>query len=610
MAKKPKLNFEDIAFSEWAEENSHHLELPLSPAAFRLIAVVALCVFVIVFGRLFILNIYKGDFYQTRATVNVNKEIILPASRGLIVDRFGEPLMKNVPILSASLVLTDFLRDPEQINKNLKKIADILEKSPEELREILQKVDPERSAEVTIVRDINLEQAIALKALGLDALRVKNDFRRQYLNSLAFAHLLGYIGVADKGDILIGKSGLEATYDEYLRGVDGRYIIHRDVLGNILEERTVQQPRSGYQLNTTIDADLQNFFYRRFKQGLDQLNRNSGAGIAMNPKTGEILALLSFPSYDNNRPADFLKNKNQPLFNRAVSGIYSPGSIIKPFVAAAALNEGVVEPADSLYSAGYLEIPNPYYPDRPSRFLDWKPHGYVDVFSALAKSSNVYFYIVGGGYQKKIGLGVERLLDYWKKFRLGELTGIDLPGEKSGFLYGPEEKEEKLDEIWRVGDTYNISIGQGNLAVSPIRMLTAYAGLAMDGKVPHPFITESVIDERDNLILINQPSLTSEYSELSSEIHEVKKGLQDAVRRSYGTAHMLNDLIIDVAGKTGSAQIANNTKTNAFFAGYAPANDPELAILILIENAREGSVNTLPIAYDVFNWYYWNRIIK
>ena len=281
---KPKLNFEDIAFSRWAEENSRHLEFPLSPSVFKLVAIIVAIVIAIIFSRLLILNIYKGNFYQTRAIANVNKEIVLPAGRGLIVDRFGEPLAKNVPSLSVGLVLSDFLRDPSQINNNLKKIADILEKSSEELKTILRGVDPEQSAEATIVRDINLEQAIALKAMNLDALRIKNDFKRQYIDSPVFSHVLGFVGVADEGDALIGKSGLEEVYDDYLRGVDGRYIVHRDVFGNALEERTVQQPRSGYRLTTTIDAGLQRYFHQRFQKGLNDLGRVSGAGLAINPR--------------------------------------------------------------------------------------------------------------------------------------------------------------------------------------------------------------------------------------------------------------------------------------------------------------------------------------
>lgn len=603
---KSKLNFDDIAFSKWAEENSRFLELPLSSAVFHLMGIVALFVILIVFGRLLFLNIYKGEMYKARAVSNVNKEIILPASRGIIMDRFGKPLIKNAPALSADILITEFLQEPEVINSNLSKIAVILEKSKEEIKDSIQKANPEQVAEITIARDINLDQAIKLKALGLNALKVRDDFKREYIRGPAFAHLLGYIGL-DSENNLVGKSGLESVYDNYLRGINGSYVIHRDVAGNTLDERTVKQPKSGYQINTTIDIELQEYFYKRFRQGLDQLKRTSGVGIAMNPKTGEILSLLSFPEYDNNNPADYLSNKKQPLFNRAISGVYSPGSVIKPFIATAALSEEVVEPIDSFFSAGYLEIPNPYYPDRPSRFLDWKPHGYVDLYSALAKSSNVYFYIIGGGYKEREGLGIKRIADYWSRFSFDELTGIDLPAEKVGFLYDPKEKEEKLNEIWRLGDTYNVSIGQGNLATTPIRLASAYSSLAMGGIVHRPFITKSALDERDNLILLNEPKVVADYSELSPEIYEVKKGLEDAVKKTYGTAHMLNDLLIKVAGKTGSAQFANNTKTNAFFIGYAPADDPELLILVLIENARQGSINTLPIAYDVFNWYYWNR---
>ncbi|MFH1759043.1 MAG: penicillin-binding transpeptidase domain-containing protein, partial [Patescibacteria group bacterium] len=201
-----------------------------------------------------------------------------------------------------------------------------------------------------------------------------------------------------------------------------------------------------------------------------------------------------------------------------------------------------------------------------------------------------------------------RIKSWWDKLLLGKKTGIDLPAEGDGFLYGPKEKEEKIGEIWRIGDTYNVSIGQGNLAVTPIRLLTAISFLANDGQSFRPYIAQSVVDERGNLVLLNEPQEEMSYPEWQPSIYEIKKGLRDAVSKSYGTANSLSGLPIVVAGKTGSAQISNNTKTNAFFVGYAPVDDPEIALLILIEDSREGSLNTLPIARDVFEWYYYNRM--
>ena len=184
------------------------------------------------------------------------------------------------------------------------------------------------------------------------------------------------------------------------------------------------------------------------KQGLSYLGSRAGVGIALNPQNGEVLALVSLPSFDNNKiKAEDLIDSSKPLFNRAVSGFYAPGSTIKPLVAFGALKEEIIAPEKEILSIGYIEIPNPYYPDRPSRFVDWKPHGWVNLYSALARSSNVYFYEVGGGFGDQKGLGIEKLKDYWQKFGLGELTGIDLPGEAKGSLPDPETKEKNKEKF-------------------------------------------------------------------------------------------------------------------------------------------------------------------
>jgi penicillin-binding protein 2 len=401
----------------------------------------------------------------------------------------------------------------------------------------------------------------------------------------------------DFSEDIEGKSGLEAFYDDRLRGVNGDYVIFRDVAGNPLQKKIIKEAQPGLTMKTTIDADFQKYFYESFQKSLDSLGRNAGAGIAMDPKTGEILAMVSFPAYDNNNPAQYLRAVHYPLFNRAISGVYSPGSVIKPLVALAGLREKVMTPDFTVFSPGYLDVPNPYDPQHPSRFLDWKPQGVVNARSALARSSNVYFYTIGGGHKNVRGLGISRLKDYWKRFGFDKKTGIDLPAEAVGFLPDPQEKEARTGQPWRIGDTYNVSIGQGDLGVTPIRLLVALASIANNGRMMKPRL---LADER--------PMVIMDYSDWQPMIEEVQKGLRDAVAMSYGTASLLYDLPYKTAGKTGSSQIQNNTKTNAFFVGYGPANDPKIAVLILVEDAKGGSLNAVPIARDVLKWYYERRL--
>ena len=394
----------------------------------------------------------------------------------------------------------------------------------------------------------------------------------------------------------IGRAGLEAYYDNSLRGENGRITIYRNAFGDLEDIKRTREPVAGSSLKTTIDAEFQEYFYDRMSLELKSLGRFSGVGLAINPENGEVLTLMSFPSFDANNISDYLSDPNQPLFNRAVSGAYSPGSAIKPVHAVAALKEGVVNPDTQIYSAGYIEIPNPYNPDNPSRFVDWKAHGWVNLRKALAVSSNVYFYEVGGGFENITGVGIEKLQRYWEKFGFGRQTGIDLPGEVAGFLPSPEEKEERTGSIWRVGDTYNVSIGQGDLRFSPVELLNGISAIA-EGRAFKLHIAEQ--DDSEEIINLD---------DFSESLPEVREGMKDVVRSEYGSAKLLGDLPVKVAGKTGTPQTTGNTKINAIFVAYAPADDPKIAVLVLIEDAREGSLNAVPIARDVLGWYYENRL--
>ncbi|MDP2735102.1 MAG: penicillin-binding transpeptidase domain-containing protein, partial [bacterium] len=474
---------------------------------------------------------------------------------------------------------------------------------------LIQDTNLEDVGDIIIATDITRDQVIAVESQGLRSLNVEQSFKREYLGA-AFSHVVGYTGLVSDEDLKhndklvlndnIGRGGLELYYDDHLRGENGRVTILSDSTGEVAEVLRTRDHIPGNALKTTIDKELQEYFYTRMISGLVNLGRTSGAGLAIDPRNGEVLALLSFPSYDGNEVGDYLSNPNRPLFNRAVAGVYNPGSTIKPIHAAAALDEGIVSPGSQFYSAGFIEIPNPFNPDLPSRFVDWKAHGWVNVYSALARSSNVYFYIIGGGFKDQIGLGIERLGEYWRKFGLGRPTGIDLPGESSGFLPDPEEKEERTGDIWRVGDTYNVSIGQGDLAITPLRLLSAIAAISNGGTayVPH-------------LSLEDAPQVLLDITDMGSALLEVRKGMRDAVTKEYGTANLLFEIPMYIGAKTGSAQVSGNTKTNALIIAYGARDEvspPEIAILVLVEDAREGSLNTVPIARDVLRWYYENRI--
>ena len=299
----------------------------------------------------------------------------------------------------------------------------------------------------------------------------------------------------------------------------------------------------------------------------------------------------------NSEKRTILTSPIKPLFNRAVSGLYSPGSTIKPLVGIAVLNEGIIDTKREIFSPGYLDIPNPYDPEKPTRYKDWRYQGYVDLSAAIAQSSDVYFYKVGGGAADIKGLGITRLRAWWEKFNLGNITGIDLPGEAKGFLPSIGWKQEKQKRPWLLGDTYNVSIGQGYLLVTPIGLLSSINSIAAGGILNAP-----VVAEKTNRRVL------ADLSYLQPEMREVEKGMRETITSPLGTVRPLLDLPFEVAAKTGSAQVYNNTRINSFFVGYAPMENPQIAVLVLVENAKDGISNSIPIAKDVLKWYWEHRI--
>ncbi|MEK7634733.1 MAG: penicillin-binding transpeptidase domain-containing protein [Patescibacteria group bacterium] len=625
------------------------METPLSERVFKIFGFFAFFIIAIATVELFFLGILNGNFYKNKALANAGKIISIPAERGIIFDRNGKTLVKNFPIYKIELKLVELFKNNELNGASLM-LKDILKMDYGELNNLVKSVNLEKQDSIILALDLGEEEIEKIKKYNLKSVQIKKDFKREYQDAVPLSHIIGYIGKVDKNFIKenpsfslndeVGKSGLENYYDKELRGADGKIIYYRNAKGEIIDDKFLKDALAGQNIKTTIDGDLQVYFFNRIKSKLDEIGSRAGAGIIMNLRTGEILSLVSIPGFDSNKiTSDVLKDFSKPLFNRVISGLYSPGSTIKPLVAFAALKEGLVSPKTEIFSRGYIEIPNPYNPDNPSRFVDWKPHGWVDIYSALAKSSNIYFYALGGGLPKneteivKIassgdkerlfrGLGIEKLKEYWEQFGLDRKTGIDLPSETEGFLPDPETKILRKKENWRLGDTYNTSIGQGDLIITPIELISYISAIANNGKFYQPFIAKKFIAGTENIIREIEPKLIKDFSDYSDYFKEVQEGMIDAVEKPYGTAHLLSGLPMKIAGKTGSAQINNNTKVNAFFVGYT-ISDPlrqssikaiknndnsEIAILVLIENAREGSLNAVPVAKDVLEWYYYNKI--
>lgn len=426
-------------------------------------------------------------------------------------------------------------------------------------------------------------------------------YKRVYIASGGFGNLLGYVQYPKKDSSgnywrteFTATDGIEEAFNEDLQGENGEWIFEEDVQGNIVSSNVINPPLHGKNISLSIDKDLQENMYKEIVKMATEVGYQGGAGIVMDVKTGELLTMTTFPQYDPNvlslgtdtkTISGYNTSSRKPFLNRAIAGLYSPGSIIKPFVGLSALIEGVVTETTQILSDSYISIPNPYDSTKKTLFRDLHPNnGWVDIKKALAVSSNIYFYEVGGGYQGQKGIGIEKLKNRIKEFGIAQKTGIEIAGEKDGTIPDPKWKEENFpDDPWRIGDTYNTSIGQYGFQVTPIEMVRAVASIANKGTVLRPTIIKKSGKDKGE-VQATLPHKTEHFD----AIHE---GMRMAVTESYGTVQRLNILSFDVAAKTGTAQVgANNEYINSWIIGFWPYENPRYAFAILLERGP-GSIN-------------------
>ena len=463
-----------------------------------------------------------------------------------------------------------------------------------------------------------LDQSIIFAARGVvldrngevligNAVEEGESFAKRIYKTPGFAHVLGYVSYPSKDTSgywysteIEGVAGIESVFDERLRGENGRILTETNALGEESSSETVLKPFSGENITLTIDSNVQQSLQKHIKTLTDRIPFVGGSGIIMDIHTGEIIAITNYPEYDPNILADgedrdtivsYQRDKNKPYLNRAVAGLYSPGSVIKPYVAVAALEEKVIDESDTFLSTGQISIPNIYFPDQPTIFRDWKAHGYVNVVRAITVSSNVFFYIVGGGYQGQEGLGIEKLSKWLTAFGFGTETGISFATEAQGFIPTPEWKKEAYGEDWRIGDTYYTAIGQYAVQVTPLQMVRAIAAIANGGVLRTPTIIQGEQGGEKKV----------SFSKKTRDI--VVSGMKDAVNNSeVGTARGLKNQYVSVAGKTGTAQVgAGNKFHNAWVEGFFPAENPKYAFAIVMERGPSTNlVGAVSVMRNVF----------
>lgn len=588
---------------------------------------------IFMFGVLIIqlinLQVIQGADFKQQSAINAIRETPTPAARGLIYDRNGKPLVSNSARFSVTIIPGDLPdRGEEAVYRMISNVIGM----PQE--EIAQKVTDgvEASGEFNpaiIKTDIDRDTALILMELEPHApgLKVKVDPARTYLTGDLLSHVMGYIGpisaeeyaqMAGEGygyQDYIGKSGVEAGYEDILRGKSGKKLIEVDAAGRELRTISERPPIDGTNVVLSIDLGLQQQVTDILKQyGAASLN---AVAAVMDVRTGELLADVSLPSYDNNIFSNaisqeqldaLLNDPGKPLVDHLIAEQYPPGSTFKTIVGLGALEEGVASAATTITSRGYITVENEFDPNVVYIYPDWAPLGTLDFYGGVAMSSDVYFYYLAGGKPDEgfVGLGEDRVAKYARAFGLGSPTGIDIPGEAPGLVPDAEWKQATIGEPWVLGDTYNYGIGQGYVATTPLQMLGVAAAIANGGNLVTPRLVKRFQDSMGNPLNAVETKIRSELPVSAANLEIMRAAMRQSV--TTGVARNAAAASVEVAGKTGTAEFgerndAGKYSTHGWFIGFAPYNDPEIAVMVFVENGTGGN-DASPAAAKIFDYYF------
>ncbi len=679
--------------------SSPSLHNHLQPWRITAFIVALILVILIYMGRLFSLQILQGAEWLARAEDNRTQVINIPATRGVIYDRRDTVLARNIASYNVTLTaanLPDDLGEVQEIYRNLSELLDMPVNGGElslenpyvpctsdhgiaEIAEYGETATP--FSPVKVKCDVNKDLAMVIqeKAMDWPGIGVEISPIRDYPTGFLTSSIIGFLGpipanqeaefrakdlVPDRDKV--GYAGLELSYQDLLAGRNGIREVEVDVAGQVLRTMTEQQPvEPGQSLRLTLDTRLQQAatailereinYWNTF---LNTIRSTSGVVIAMNPQTGEILAMVSYPTYENNRMAriipgyyyqQLISDPANPLLNHAVGDTLPAGSVFKLVTAVGALNEGVVTPEQVINTPPKITVTEKFFANdrgNPKDFVDWIDSGFgqLDFLGGIANSSNVYFYKLGGGYRDEVpdGLGVCRLGTYARALGYGDYPGINLPEEEKGLVPDPQWKRITHGESWSTGDTYIASVGQGYVLATPLQVLMSAATVANDGKLMQPTLVRDVLDSEGNLVQAFEPVMKwditkepviQEYYETTIRGCEPIEGqsktvepwvlekVQEGMRRAVtdGTLTKIQDLLplnIPVAGKTGTAEycdkyaqeknrcIPGEWPTHAWTVAFAPYDNPEIAVVAFVYNGGEGSSVAGPIVWQVLDAYF------
>ena len=595
------------------------IEVPISNSIFRitLFTVLALSFLVIVF--VFDLSIIRYAYFSGAAFQNKTINFSIPPPRGIIFDRLGRPLAINKPVFDLLAVSKEIKDNYEYVAKT----ADILGEDREKFRLSVTE-NAKNNSVFFVASELDKNQVLAIKTMGSRGFYIIPNTKRYYVDGSQFSQILGYLGKVGKKELdddnyyyptdIIGRLGVEAQYEQYLRGEHGN--IFFSVGGGSAFDRQFssdsKDPVIGKSLVLNIDYDLQKRLFNELFNVLKDANYAKAAAIVQDPITGAVLAMASFPAYDNNSFIEGLskaqfenlfENKSRPLFNRVVSGLYNPGSTIKPLIGLMTLEEDIFSPSDTIQNCTELTVVNPYNSDDTYTFNNWRlEYGPFNFKRAIANSCNIYFFIAGGGYGSIKGLGVERIARYLKLSLADSKLGIDLPGEEQGFVPTPNWKLAARGENWYQGDTYNISVGQGDLLVTPLWLNSYISAIANNGIFYKPLMAKQILDN-ENVVQRFEPEIIGRLNFKEEVIQEVKNAMLETTIS--GTAKILGTLPVKIGAKTGTAEVIKGRKVNSIITAFGPFNNPEVTITVLIEGGTSTNEGlAVRSAYGFLKWYF------
>lgn len=566
----------------------------------------------------FRLEVLHGQEWRALAVGNRSSVYDILAARGNIVDQSGKVLAENQPVFDLMAISADLPKE-EAMAGWLGELAVILNRETAKLQEIF--AQNRQQAVFFIEHDLDKDQVLKIQNKYTHGVYVINSVKRNYLQGEKYSAIMGYTGQVTPEDLQDdyysindrrGRTGVESGFENYLRGEHGQIFFDRTSKRYLTTES-----KPGQTVVLNIKSEVQEHLYDAVNEVLRMYGLKFGSAVAQNPQTGEVLGMVSFPSYDNNdlsgeineeQYQQYFVSKDRRLFNRAIGGRFNPGSTIKAVLALAGLKEGVITPRTTFTdSTGYVTIQNIYNPEIVYTYRDWRIQGTVDLKKALAWSSDLYFYAVGGGPpaggNKIKGLGFERLEKYFRIFLIDQTLGIDIPGENSGFVPDEKWKIAKFGQPWFTGDTYNVSIGQGDLLVTPLWLSSYISAIANGGSIYRPWLVDKIVDGSQKDVRVFDVEKLAALPFDRATLDLVREGLREVVLS--GTGQILKSVPVAVAAKTGTAEVFGGGKNlNSLLVAYAPYENPEIAIAVVIEGIGKHQGLALQAAKNFLQWYF------